>query len=111
MLHHAFIVSWLHTIVEASTNVAFRTVRIARRRAQAARHGGVCAVMGLAAFGGATLRDVLLDRRPFFSVAHSGCHRHSFQCRPEVIAPQLHSSTLAASVSGRHGDGARLQLA
>lgn len=32
---------------------------------------GVCTVMGLAAFGGGTLRDVLLDRRPFFWVEHS----------------------------------------
>jgi uncharacterized membrane protein YeiH len=31
---------------------------------------GVCIVTGLAAFGGGTLRDVLLDRRPFFWVAH-----------------------------------------
>jgi uncharacterized membrane protein YeiH len=32
---------------------------------------GVCVVTGLAAFGGGTLRDVLLDRRPFVWVAHS----------------------------------------
>ena len=32
---------------------------------------GVCVVAGLAAFGGGTLRDVLLDRRPFFWVEHS----------------------------------------
>jgi uncharacterized membrane protein YeiH len=29
-------------------------------------------VAGLTAFGGGTLRDVLLDRRPFFWVAHAG---------------------------------------
>jgi uncharacterized membrane protein YeiH len=33
---------------------------------------GVCVVAGLTAFGGGTLRDVLLDRRPFFWVKHSG---------------------------------------
>lgn len=33
---------------------------------------GVCVVTGLAAFGGGTLRDVLLDRRPFFWVEHAG---------------------------------------
>lgn len=33
---------------------------------------GALAVAGLAAFGGGTLRDVLLDRRPFFWVEHSG---------------------------------------
>lgn len=32
---------------------------------------GVCMVMGLTAFGGGTLRDILLDRRPFFWVEHS----------------------------------------
>jgi uncharacterized membrane protein YeiH len=32
---------------------------------------GVVVVAGLAAFGGGTLRDVLLDRRPFFWVAHA----------------------------------------
>lgn len=41
---------------------------------QAARRGfdavGVFAVAGLAAFGGGTLRDILLDRRPFFWVEH-----------------------------------------
>jgi uncharacterized membrane protein YeiH len=31
---------------------------------------GVCVVAGLAAFGGGTLRDILLDRRPFFWVEH-----------------------------------------
>ena len=33
---------------------------------------GICSVSFIAAFGGGTLRDVLLDRRPFFWVAHSG---------------------------------------
>jgi uncharacterized membrane protein YeiH len=33
---------------------------------------GVCIVSGVAAFGGGTLRDVLLDRRPFFWVEHAG---------------------------------------
>lgn len=32
---------------------------------------GVFVVTGAAAFGGGTLRDVLLDRRPFFWVAHA----------------------------------------
>ena len=32
---------------------------------------GVCVVTGLAAFGGGTLRDILLDRRPFFWVTHA----------------------------------------
>lgn len=32
---------------------------------------GVCMVSGVAAFGGGTLRDILLDRRPFFWVENS----------------------------------------
>jgi uncharacterized membrane protein YeiH len=32
---------------------------------------GLCIVSGVAAFGGGTLRDILLDRRPFFWVNHS----------------------------------------
>ena len=40
----------------------------ARKRLDAV---GVCVVAGLAAFGGGTLRDVLLDRRPFFWVEHA----------------------------------------
>lgn len=32
---------------------------------------GVCMVTGLAAFGGGTIRDILLDRRPFFWVEHA----------------------------------------
>jgi uncharacterized membrane protein YeiH len=32
---------------------------------------GVCMVSGVAAFGGGTLRDILLDKRPFFWVEHS----------------------------------------
>ena len=32
---------------------------------------GVCMVTGLTAFGGGALRDVLLDRRPFFCVEHA----------------------------------------
>lgn len=32
---------------------------------------GICVVVGLSAFGGGTLRDILLDRRPFFWVEHS----------------------------------------
>jgi uncharacterized membrane protein YeiH len=43
-------------------------IEAARRKLDAV---GVCVVAGLAAFGGGTLRDVLLDRRPFFWVEHS----------------------------------------
>ena len=66
------LLSWLHTAVEAGATLAFALsglLEAARKRLDAV---GVCIVAGLAAFGGGTLRDVLLDRRPFFWVAHSG---------------------------------------
>jgi uncharacterized membrane protein YeiH len=65
------LLSWLHTGVEAAGTLAFALsglLEAARKRLDAV---GVCLVAGLAAFGGGTLRDVLLDRRPFFWVAHS----------------------------------------
>lgn len=58
-------------IVETVATIAFAlsgVIEAARRRMDAV---GVCVVAGLAAFGGGTLRDVLLDRRPFFWVEHS----------------------------------------
>jgi uncharacterized membrane protein YeiH len=61
----------LLTVLEASATLAFALsglLEAARKRLDAV---GVCLVAGLAAFGGGTLRDVLLDRRPFFWVAHS----------------------------------------
>jgi len=65
------LLSWLLTAVEACATLAFALsglLEAARKRLDAV---GVCLVAGLAAFGGGTLRDVLLDRRPFFWVAHS----------------------------------------
>jgi uncharacterized membrane protein YeiH len=65
------LLSLLQTVVEASATVAFALsglLEAARKRLDAV---GVCLVAGLAAFGGGTLRDMLLDRRPFFWVAHS----------------------------------------
>ena len=62
--------SWLLTAVEAAATLAFALsglLEAARKRLDAV---GVCVVTGLAAFGGGTLRDVLLDRRPFSWVAH-----------------------------------------
>ncbi len=57
--------------VEAVATIAFALSGLlasARKRLDAV---GVCIVAGLAAFGGGTLRDVLLDRRPFFWVEHA----------------------------------------
>jgi uncharacterized membrane protein YeiH len=65
------LLSLLHTGVEVIATLAFALsglLEAARKRLDAV---GVCLVAGLAAFGGGTLRDVLLDRRPFFWVLHS----------------------------------------
>ncbi len=61
----------LLTAVEAAATIAFALsglLAAARQRLDAV---GVCVVSGLAAFGGGTLRDILLDRRPFFWVEHA----------------------------------------
>jgi uncharacterized membrane protein YeiH len=57
--------------IEAAATIAFALsglIEAARKRLDAV---GVCMVAGLTAFGGGTLRDVLLDRRPFFWVEHA----------------------------------------
>jgi uncharacterized membrane protein YeiH len=59
------------TAIEAAATVAFALsglIAAARKRLDAV---GVCVVAWLAAFGGGTLRDILLDRRPFFWVQHA----------------------------------------
>lgn len=58
--------SHAQVVVEAVATVAFALsglIEGARKRLDAV---GVCIVAGLAAFGGGTLRDVLLDRHPIF---------------------------------------------
>jgi uncharacterized membrane protein YeiH len=65
------LLSWLVPVIEGSATLAFALsglLQAARKRLDAV---GVCLVAGLAAFGGGTLRDVLLDRRPFFWVVHA----------------------------------------
>jgi uncharacterized membrane protein YeiH len=64
------LLTWLHLGVEATATLAFALsglLEAARKRLDPV---GVCVVAGLAAFGGGTLRDVLLDRRPFVWVGH-----------------------------------------
>ncbi len=61
----------LLTVVEASATITFALsglLEAARKRLDVV---GVCVVAGVTAFGGGTLRDVLLDRRPFFWVEHA----------------------------------------
>lgn len=60
----------LRLLVELSATAAFAlsgALEGARKRLDAV---GVCVVGFLAAFGGGTLRDLLLDQRPFFWVRH-----------------------------------------
>ncbi len=57
-------------VVELSATAAFAlsgVLEAARKRLDAV---GVCVVGFLAAFGGGTVRDLLLDQRPFFWVRH-----------------------------------------
>jgi uncharacterized membrane protein YeiH len=68
-------VTWAlsHTLlaIEGVATVAFAlsgVIEGARKRLDAV---GICVVAGLAAFGGGTVRDVLLDRRPLFWVEHA----------------------------------------
>ena len=67
------IASWgetLRLLVELGGTAAFAVsglLEAARKRLDAV---GVCVVAFLTAFGGGTLRDLLLDRRPFFWVEH-----------------------------------------
>ncbi|MBP6405752.1 MAG: trimeric intracellular cation channel family protein [Proteobacteria bacterium] len=65
------VLTFLLTTLEAGATLAFALsglLEAARKRLDPV---GVCMVAGLAAFGGGTLRDVLLDRRPFFWVEHA----------------------------------------
>ncbi len=72
MTSHAILnLSFLQTLVEVLATLAFALsgmLEAARKRLDLV---GVYAVAGLAAFGGGTLRDILLDRRPFFWVEHA----------------------------------------
>jgi uncharacterized membrane protein YeiH len=66
-----FALSQAQVAIEAVAIVAFALsglIEAARKRLDAV---GVVVVAGLTAFGGGTLRDVLLDRRPFFWVQHA----------------------------------------
>ena len=66
---------WIHTlrfVLEIAATVAFALsgmIAAARQRMDAV---GVCVVAFVGAFGGGTLRDLLLDQRPFFWVRHTG---------------------------------------
>jgi uncharacterized membrane protein YeiH len=60
----------LRLIVEVLGTAAFALSGVLEGARKRLDPVGVCAVGFLAAFGGGTLRDLLLDRRPFFWVLH-----------------------------------------
>jgi uncharacterized membrane protein YeiH len=67
-----WILSHVQVVAEAVGTVAFAlsgVIEGARKRLDAV---GICVVGGLAAFGGGTVRDVVLDRRPLFWIEHAG---------------------------------------
>lgn len=67
-----WVLSQVQVVAEAVATLAFAlsgVIEAARKRLDAV---GICVVGGLAAFGGGTLRDVVLDRRPLFWVQHAG---------------------------------------
>lgn len=67
-----WVLSQVQVVAEAAATIAFAlsgVIEGARKRLDAV---GICVVGGLAAFGGGTVRDVLLDRRPLFWIEHAG---------------------------------------
>lgn len=58
-------------VIEATAILAFAISGLLEAARKKLDPVGVSMVVGLTAFGGGTLRDILLDRRPFFWVEHS----------------------------------------
>jgi len=63
--------STLQSAVEIAATLAFALSGLLAGARKQLDVVGLCVVAGLSAFGGGTLRDVLLDRRPFFWVEHA----------------------------------------
>ena len=63
--------SYLQTLVEVLATLAFALSGMLEAARKRLDFVGVYVVAGLTAFGGGTLRDILLDRRPFFWVQHA----------------------------------------
>ncbi|HEV6968088.1 trimeric intracellular cation channel family protein [Roseateles sp.] len=63
--------SVLQAAVEVAATLAFALSGLLAGARKQLDVVGLCVVAGLSAFGGGTLRDVLLDRRPFFWVEHA----------------------------------------
>jgi uncharacterized membrane protein YeiH len=70
-LHPSVDLGLVHLLIEILATLAFALsglLEAARKKLDAV---GVVVVAGLAAFGGGTMRDILLDRRPFFWIEHA----------------------------------------
>jgi uncharacterized membrane protein YeiH len=84
-------------VVEAAATLAFAASGLVAGARKKLDVVGLCVVTTLAAFGGGTLRDVLLDRRPFYWVEHSVwlwvilglCIAATFVLRKRGLATQL----------------------
>lgn len=63
--------STLQVLIEICATLAFALSGLIAGAKKNLDAFGVFVVTGVAAFGGGTLRDVLLDRRPFFWVVHA----------------------------------------
>ncbi|KQW44765.1 MULTISPECIES: trimeric intracellular cation channel family protein [unclassified Roseateles] len=63
--------STLQSVVEIAATLAFALSGLLAGARKQLDVVGLCVVAGLSAFGGGTLRDVLLDRRPFFWAEHA----------------------------------------
>ena len=61
---------WLRTVLESAATLAFALSGVVEAKRKRLDAVGVCVVAFAAAFGGGTLRDLLLDQRPFFWVRH-----------------------------------------
>lgn len=68
---NAWTLSTAQFAVEAAAILAFAVSGLLEAARKKLDVVGICVVVGLSAFGGGTLRDILLDRRPFFWVEHS----------------------------------------
>jgi len=67
-----WVLSQVEVVVEAMATSVFAlsgVIEGARKRLDAV---GICVVGGSATFGGGTVRDVVLDRRPLFWIEHAG---------------------------------------
>jgi uncharacterized membrane protein YeiH len=70
----------LHLIVELLATAAFALSGLMKAAGKKLDAVGICVVAFLAAFGGGTLRDLLLDQRPFFGCNIPKCFGAYWPC-------------------------------